>query len=837
MIVRRHTAVVLAVVACHVDGPASGPTAAARTAGGPVDDISPALTRDRLTHPPVPRADVGVATPRDPAPTVDDTDLPAPIDTGGLPMGAGLVLTEVMPFPADDDCRYGQGVYAELHNPGKPPVDLADVALGIDGRRWSVVPSGATTTVASGAFVVVQLHGASWPIRCHGVVPDASVAMDVPVDLGVWRVVQDGVIVDLADLSGMPWRQGVAMQAVDVADPLANDDVSGWCAAPSDAAGGALADDRGTPGTTTVCDPSPTSLPVCVSPGASPSEWGTTSLAAHLVGGTTSAAVEGVCTRRATACTTPDGAEWMRVERYGQGTYEAVSWHADLLGDPVAFGALFWSGGSAPCDDEVPRRFARSWVEPVAIDCPVVHVDPAQDWIGGCTEACEDRWEVAVPPLGADACALTPREARVHVATPPESATQGHRMLDVWMYDVDGDGRRDLLIHRLDSDLVGGTDTFTLEMHHGVLSGGELGYATVSEVVIGSPSFGPIVRTITAADLDGDGAVDLAGALGGDVRWMRGPVAAGGRQDWQTTSTWSGTAPPLGGTPSVVAADLDGDGAATLVVASAPSSEVVLVDVVSGSGTSLSASAWLALEVPSVWPVQLDADVADELVVYDAGAGRLLLFDGPDASTPATDAVATVAVSDVPTAVVVAEVTGDGAVDLVIGAPGAGLGGEVWVVAGPLSGSLDVVADLYARWTTPDSGAGLGTSLVVADLDGDGADELVVGAPSADHLAPTPCFAFSEEMASVGAGTWAGEVGVLTVPVPAGTSSPPWSQRWVGDHAFHVLGAVVGAEDLDGDGADELWIGGMGRRMKTPTQDLRADRLDLVEGCLDGGTP
>ena len=81
-------------------------------------------------------------------------------------------------------------------------------------------------------------------------------------------------------------------------------------------------------------------------------------------------------------------------------------------------------------------------------------------------------------------------------------------------------------------------------------------------------------------------------------------------------------------------------------------------------------------------------------------------------------------------AVAVGDTNDDGAPDLAIGADDGS--GAVWLVRGPItSGPVDDVGEALYGWS---SGA-LGSAVALADLDGDGFDELVAGAPDEDLVA------------------------------------------------------------------------------------------------------
>ncbi|NOY28198.1 MAG: hypothetical protein GXP62_20230 [Oligoflexia bacterium] len=139
------------------------------------------------------------------------------------------------------------------------------------------------------------------------------------------------------------------------------------------------------------------------------------------------------------------------------------------------------------------------------------------------------------------------------------------------------------------------------------------------------------------------------------------------------------------------------------------------------------------------------------------------------------------------------DTTGDGIADLAVGAyswpNNDGLGG-VFVFAGPLSGAL-TLDDASATLEGDADGGQAGWALSAAgDVDGDGYSDLLVGAPQAD----------SDQ-------SEAGQAYLVLGPVLSGSLADA-DVHFVGDEARENLGySVAGGGDFDNDGLDDVLLG------------------------------
>ena len=194
----------------------------------------------------------------------------------------------------------------------------------------------------------------------------------------------------------------------------------------------------------------------------------------------------------------------------------------------------------------------------------------------------------------------------------------------------------------------------------------------------------------------------------------------------------------------------------TITCVTPPGQGVVAVSVSNALGSSAMGEGYTYLESTEATAADVDGDGLMDLVVGSpmhegggerAGAVHLYLSSGAltseeDISSSAADLViigaaprdhfgATVATGDL---------NQDGQEDLIVAAPRAAGDGMVYVFNGPLSAGV-VMADVAdhiisaAGTSAADSRIAdrLGAALVVQDLNGDGADDLIIGAPGVDY--------------------------------------------------------------------------------------------------------
>jgi hypothetical protein len=382
--------------------------------------------------------------------------------------------------------------------------------------------------------------------------------------------------------------------------------------------------------------------------------------------------------------------------------------------------------------------------------------------------------------------------------------------------DVDGDGADDLVI--ANPFPPGGTPY--LEVRYGPWLP-----APAADLVVQGEPWTFLGWSVQLGDLDGDGVVELVSgaaldwagppAGGGSVRvasllarpmGVAGITSLGVTVDGTARDTYAGTAVAIG--------EATGDGVSDLAIG-APAhltgprlGQVHLVPgpfVVDGSLASASVTVQSVSQLDDlglgVEIADLNGDGAGDLVVAAPGwqgAGGVFVFLGPVAA-----GVYDVEQADVQIvghagsrlggleydAVQSVDLDEDGALDLLIGGPalrdpsGAATGGVLWF-AGPVQPGVYGPGDAQGAVYGSQAGSGFGASLaVLGDVDGDGVEELAVGATAevhaggvgAVHVVPVPLAGVA---VSAGRGVWAAGAGV----------------------------AVAAAGDADGDGFNDLFV-------------------------------
>lgn len=243
-------------------------------------------------------------------------------------------------------------------------------------------------------------------------------------------------------------------------------------------------------------------------------------------------------------------------------------------------------------------------------------------------------------------------------------------------------------------------------------TGGVVGTGTFSARTAVSTGSSP--RSVTAADLNGDGNLDLVGADGGSntVSILLG----NGNGTFQTRSSVS-----VGTNPwSVTSADLNGDGKLDLVTADSGSNTASIL-LGNGNGTFQPRTTVSTGTFPySVKTADLNNDGKLDLVTADQGANTASIFLGNGNGT--FQARTTVSTGTTPSSVTTADLNGDGKLDLVTSDRASNTAS---IFLGNGNGTFQ------AR-TTVSTGSAPG-SVITADLNSDGNLDLI----SADGGAST----------------------------------------------------------------------------------------------------
>ncbi len=466
---------------------------------------------------------------------------------------------------------------------------------------------------------------------------------------------------------------------------------------------------------------------------------------------------------------------------------DATTWYLDYDGD--GYGGDSWS--IVTC--EAPSDFVAS-----SDDCNDVEATAYPGAEEVCRDGIEDNDCDDTTTCALDA-AYTATDLDAHLDGPSADLTLGTTLASIG--DHNQDGFPDLVV-----GAAGGNRVYVVS---GPLSAGNLASATIARWD-GATDDG-VGTAVAGGNLDNRNGTDLIVGIPGsnELAIVLGPSTgtnALSTADYLMTDRLSedGTF----ATSVAMAGDIDGNGLSEVLVGQldasstgqawlleSPSTSFDMGDCSSYSGcveltTSTTLDGFASVMATAE---DLDADGIDEFVVAaplaDSSAGLMWLVTGPLSGTLAVDVDGTElygadpddrAGTDVAAA---GDVNGDGYGDLLVGAPGAdNNAGEVYLVMGPISGPVDLAAADFTL--SGASGEGVGDAVSSAgDLDSDGHDDIVVGSAAL-------------ETTYVFFGPVTGDMDLTDAPV----------QLTVTDASATGFGsAVVGPGDVDGDGFDDLF--------------------------------
>ncbi|MBI2339387.1 MAG: FG-GAP repeat protein [Deltaproteobacteria bacterium] len=393
--------------------------------------------------------------------------------------------------------------------------------------------------------------------------------------------------------------------------------------------------------------------------------------------------------------------------------------------------------------------------------------------------------------------------------------------------DFDADGFDDILVGAY-GESSAATGAGAVYVVYGPVSG-SVDLSTAGAKLLGEADGDMAGYAVSSAgDVDGDGNVDLivgayqedgGGSDAGAAYIVYGPLTG-------TADLSSGGAKLIGeaggdlaGYSTSSAGDMDGDGNDDVLVGAiyndaggiTAGAAYLVHGPVSGTRNLSGAEAILLGEDASDsagWAVASAGDVygdgTGDILIGAIGndsaglaAGMAYLIDGPvsgavdlsaaDGQMEGVEDNAYAGTSVAPAG----DHNGDGYDDMLVGASGESSGaGAAYLVLGPLSGSLSL-SGANARFTGENTGDSAGTFVSSAgDPNDDGTPDILVGAPSND-----------------GSAADAGAVYLIYGPATGTTDLSDAEVKFTGEAASDAAGSVAPAGDVDGDAIDDFLAG------------------------------
>jgi hypothetical protein len=340
--------------------------------------------------------------------------------------------------------------------------------------------------------------------------------------------------------------------------------------------------------------------------------------------------------------------------------------------------------------------------------------------------------------------------------------------------DVDGDGKVDLVIGGTSRLTTGGMAVALYSNGSGIK--GTMDTEDADAVWVGGLSIDNI-RVASHLDMDGDGVAEIAygdpgaivsGFYSAGAAWLIDADGASGEYTLESdfVAKWAAGASTEMIGSTLEGGDLDGDGYDELIVCGryadfvatnaggcailAGSKERPDGGTIDDEATALIGGTSFSDALGNTATLGLgdfDGDGELDLAVPSPAAGRVYVFMSVGAleGTWGIDDAdvriqATTGPTGFGTSVAVGDLDGDGTHDLAVGAPdslyvegyGADEVGRIWVWSGDSIGSRSSVRESDAMGWVDGEGVGgsFGWAMLIADLDGDGVDDLVAGEPS-----------------------------------------------------------------------------------------------------------